>query len=267
MPASTRDREASERRGQAGGGPDARARPPPSRASHAVAEQVVAGRGDDVVPDRRRAGDDERRDVGRSRSTPTTRRRARRTRAATASTSATIIESPSLRAGGRSALSPMRRAEAVPAGEHPAAGQEGEGGQPARRASSDAAHSCCGRAALHGGDQQHAEAARGAVPLAEDGAGQRRRARRASARRRPTATPQGAAPTTPAGPGWRRAPVATSWAAAGAAPRPTVVETKMKKNTAIAATAVGPRSRAEDDEQARAPPRPTARRWRRRRAG
>ena len=34
---------------------------------------------------------------------------------------------------------------------------------------------------------------------------------------------------------------ATSWAAAGAALRPTVVEMKMKKNTAIAATAVGPR--------------------------
>ncbi len=37
--------------------------------------------------------------------------------------------------------------------------------------------------------------------------------------------------------------VATSWAAAGAAPRPTVVETKTKKNTASAATATGPRSR------------------------
>ena len=35
---------------------------------------------------------------------------------------------------------------------------------------------------------------------------------------------------------------ATSWVAAGAAPRPTVVEMKMKKNTASAATAVGPRS-------------------------
>ena len=70
---------------------------------------------------------------------------------------------------------------AVAVDEHPAQrrASTANASETARRAEQRGGPQPLGAAALHGADQQHAEAALGAVPLAEDGAGQRRRARRA----------------------------------------------------------------------------------------
>ena len=53
--------------------------------------------------------------------------------------------------------------------------EQGEGEQPDAGAQQRGRPQLLWPARLHGGDQQHAEPARGAVPLPEDGAGQRRR--------------------------------------------------------------------------------------------